>query len=238
MKTLKHLLRRQAGLIGLLCVISLSFTSCFKDNDDDEVTPPSAYISVINALPGSQPLDFYLDQNRTNNYAINYGQGQDYSTVVAGKRTATFRVSGTQQVVKADTTTLLANRAYTLYLSNTPSNPEFVILPDQLTRPASGTCFIRLVNVSADAPAVDLAIKQGAVLAANKSYKEYSSFVPLQGGFYTLEIRQAGTNNVLYTLNDVGLKNNAVYTIWLQGVSTAIDDTKLTALIQTNTFYQ
>jgi hypothetical protein len=238
MKTVKHLLKAHTGLIAILCLISLSFTSCMKDNDDDYVAPPAAYLSVINASPGSQPVDFFLDQNRGNAYPIGYGQGLDYIQARIGKRTAAFYAAGTQQLIKSDTTTLEADKFYTLYLTNAAATPDFVLLRDELTRPAAGMATIRLVNVSATAPAVDLAIKQGAVLVANKAYKGFSPFVPVQGNTYTLEIREAGTANVLLTLTDVKLSNNGVYTVWLQGVRAATDVTKLTALIQTNAFFQ
>lgn len=238
MKTVKHLLKAQTGFIILLGIIALSFTSCLKNNDNDTVAPVAAYISVINASPGSQPVDFYLDNNRGNAYPIGYGQGLDYINAFTGKRTAAFYRAGTQQLIKSDTTTLQANKFYTLYLTNASATPEFLLLNDELTRPTTGMASIRLVNVSATAPAVDLAIKQGAVLVSNKAYKGFSPFVPVQNNTYTLEIREAGTTNVLFTLTDIKLNSNTIYTVWLQGVPGATDATKLTALVQTNAFFQ
>ena len=223
-------------MFGLVAVL---LTSCLKnDNNEDVVMTPAALISVVNASPGSQPLDFYLDQNKANAQTISYGSGLDYLRAYTGKRTMAFRLAGTQQVVKSDTATLQADKFYTLYLTNVSTAPEFLLLRDSITRPINNMAAIRLVNVSASAPAVDLVIKNGAVLATNKGYKAYSPFVAIQGGnTHTLEIRQAGTTNVLATVNDVQLRSNSVYTVWLQGVIAATDDSKLTAKVQTNAYY-
>jgi hypothetical protein len=239
MKKVYLLLRKKAGIIGMFGLMAVLFSSCLKNNNDTNVdAPPSALISVVNASPGTQPLDFYLDQNKANIQAINYGSGLDYLKAYVGKRTATFYLAGTQQKVKSDTATLRANQFYTLYLTNVSTAPDFVLLRDSIVRPAAGTAAIRLVNVSADAPAVDLAIKNGQVLATNKAYKGYSPFVSIPGGnTHTLEVRQAGTTTVLATINDVQLKSSSVYTVWLQGVAAATNDTKLTAKIQTNAYY-
>lgn len=239
MKKVDLLIRKKAGIIGIFGLMAILFSSCLKNNDNANVdAPPSALISVVNASPGTQPLDFYLDQNKANIQAINYGSGLDYLKAYVGKRTATFYLAGTQQKVKSDTATLRADRFYTLYLTNVSTNPDFLLLQDAITKPADGTTTIRLVNVSADAPAVDLAIKNGQVLATNKAYKGYSDFVSIPGGnTHTLEVRQAGSNTVLATVNDVQLKSGSVYTVWLQGVTAATDATKLTAKVQTNAYY-
>jgi hypothetical protein len=239
MKKVDLLLRKKARIIGMFGLMAVLLSSCLKNNDSNDVeAPPSALISVVNASPGTQPLDFYLDQNKANIQAINYGSGLDYLKAYVGKRTATFYLAGTQQKVKSDTATLRADRFYTLYLTNVSTAPDFLLLQDAITKPADGTTAIRLVNVSADAPAVDLAIKNGQVLATNKAYKGYSDFISIPGGnTHTLEERQAGTTTVLATVNDVQLKSGSVYTVWLQGVTAATDATKLTAKVQTNAYY-
>lgn len=238
MKRAKQLFREQAAILGMLCLIATLFTSCLKQDDDDYVQTPAALISVINALPGTQAVDFYLDQNKGNTYPINYGNGLDYIRAYTGKRTPSFNLSNTSQKLKSDTITLKADNFYSAYLTGTVAQPEILLLRDSITRPTTGMAAIRLVHVSANAPAVDLAIKDGAVLATNKSYKGYSPFVAIQAAkTYTIEVRLTGTTTVLASLTDVRLNNNSVYTVWLQGVNNATDDTKLSAKLQENVYY-
>lgn len=238
MKKIQQLSKGRAGIIGMVCLLAVLFSSCLKSHDDDVINQPAGLVSVINASPGSQSVDFYFNQNLVNTYPINYGNGIDYFRAYTGKRTATFNLAGTAQNVKSDTLTVQADKLYSIFLANVPGTPELVVLKDSIARPAAGMATIRFVNLGPDAPAADLAIKGGAVLASNKSYKGFSGFVPVQGNStYTLEIRQTGTSTVLASLTGVTLNSGSVYTVWLQGLSAATDNTKLSANIQTNAYY-
>lgn len=226
-------------MLGIMCLLAVSLSSCLK-NSNSTVQPPIALLSIINASPDAPPLDFYLDNNKANAYAFGFGNGLDYVQAYTGKRTATFTTAGTSTVYKKDTLTLNANSYYSLFLANTAGHEEFVVLKDTIVKPVDAKAGIRLINLSPDAPAIDLAIKDGAVLVANKSYKGFSGFVPVTStAKYTLEIRQAGTANVLATLTNITLNNGSLYTVWLQGLAAAgtADAKKLSAKIQTNVYY-
>jgi len=238
MKKVQQFVKAKAGILGLACLIALSFSSCLKDNNDTYVAPPAALVSIVNALPGSQPVDVYFDQNIANTYSLNYGNGQDYVRAYTGKRTFTYYTSGTRQQIKSDTATVAADKFYTTYLTGTTAQPEILVVKDTLVRPAAGKTSIRLVNVSAGTPAVNLVIRGGATLATSKAYKGVSGFVAVAGNTtYTLDIVQAGTSTVLTSITNVNLKNDSIYTVWLRGVTTATDANKLTAGIQTNAYY-
>jgi len=135
--------------------------------------------------------------------------------------------------------TLKPNIAYSLFMVNTASNPGILLVTDSISQPAHGIATVRLINVSPDAPAVDLAVKDSAAFITNKAFKSFSSFIPKAGGkTYTFEIRQHGTNTVLTTMSGVTLNSGLVYTIWLHGLlNTAITTEKLTADIVTNAYY-
>ncbi|UEG52079.1 DUF4397 domain-containing protein [Mucilaginibacter daejeonensis] len=239
MKNSTQLMSGKAKVMGVMLVAAMAFTSCLKDRSDDNVPQtPAALVSVINASPGSSSVDFYLDQNRASVYSIPYGNGQDYVRAYTGKRTFKFTTEGGIQTLKSDTLTLQANKFYTAYLANTSTAPDLVIVRDTIVQPAANSATIRLVNVSANAPAVDLAVTGGAVIATNRAYKQASPFKTVAGGTsYNLEIRQAGTTTVLTTLTGANLNSGSVYTVWLQGVNGATDGTKLTAKIQKNAYY-
>jgi hypothetical protein len=238
MKYVQQNLKRRAGIVGMMCLLAGLLTSCLKNHDNDYVEPPVAYLSVINASPDSQPVNFFLDQNRANDLPINYGHGIDYIRAFPGKRVASFYISGSQQKLKSDTINLTAQKFYSIYLANLTATPDIILTRDSITRPDAGKATIRLVNVSPDAGAVDLGIKAGSLLASNQAYKGASVFVPVSGNStYTLEVRKKGTTTVLVTLADVTLNSGSVYTIWLQGLASATDQKKLSASVQTNAYY-
>ncbi len=223
---------------GIAAVLATSLSSCLKDNNHYvNVEQPVALISAINASPDARPVDFYLDQNRTSPYSIGNGQSQDYIRAFTGKRNIIFYVAGSTQKIISDTATLKDKTLYSAFLSNLVSKPDLLLLTDTVKQPAAGMVAVRFINLSPDAPAADLAIKGGNVLVSNKAYKGYSGFISLPvNAAYNLEIRQSGTSTVLASLDNVSLKNG-LYTVWLQGLASATDQTKLSAHIQNNVYY-
>jgi len=235
MKNFKNTSKRLVAGLFAVCLLSLTLSSCLKEHNTAPATPV-ALLSVIQDSPGQPPLDFTLDGSRVNASQIIYGSGLDYFRAYAGKRTAAFTVSGSGTTIFSDTLTLKQNFAYTLCLVNKPASPGFLVLTDAITQPASGSANLRFVNLSPDAPAVDLAVKDGSVLVANKGFKGFSDFASITGKNYTFEIRQAGTNTVLTSLTNVTINSGYVYTIYLRGLAAATDATKLTADLITNAY--
>jgi len=225
-------------MIGMMCLLCMALlTSCLKNDDNHYVVPKVALVSAINASPDAQPADFFLDQNRANNFYIKSGESMDYIRAYTGKRTITFYVGSSSQKIKSDTATFKADKLYSVFLANVVSSPDLLVIADSVAKPAEGKAGIRFVNLSPDAQATDLVIKSGATITTAKTYKQYSDFVPVNSGTYTFEVRKAGTATVLYTLTDVTLKNVTLNTIWLQGLSAATDAKKLSAHVQENVYY-
>ncbi|SEP36499.1 DUF4397 domain-containing protein [Mucilaginibacter sp. OK283] len=236
---MKQIFTQRAGMIGMICLLAVSLTSCLKNDDNHQyIAPKVALVSAINASPDAQPVDFFLDQNRANNFYIKSGESLDYINAYTGKRTITFYVGASNQKIISDTATFKANKLYSVFLANVVSTPNILVIPDSVGVPDEGKAGVRFVNLSPDNQALDLVVKAGATLASAKSYKQYSPFVTVNGGnTYTFEIHKAGTAMVLYTLTDVQIKNKTLNTIWVQGLSAATDSKKLTAHAQENVYY-
>ncbi|MEO6523264.1 MAG: DUF4397 domain-containing protein [Mucilaginibacter sp.] len=234
MKNLQQIRTGRAGIIGMICLLAAAFSSCSKVHNDDIVVTPSALISVVDACPDAGSLDFFLDNNMANTNPIVYGNGLDYLRAYTGKRTATFYVSGTSQKIKTDTMTLKDGKFYTLFLSNVASKADYLLTIDTLTNPGTTNTQIRLVNLSPDAPAVDLAIQGGATVATNRAYRTISSFSTITPNTYTLEVRQKGTTTVLASIPGVKLYGASLYTVWLQGSAAS---STLAAKLQLNAYY-
>lgn len=236
---MKQIFTQRAGMIGMMCLLAVSLTSCLKNDDNHQyIAPKIALVSAINASPDAQPVDFFLDQNRGNNFFIPSGESLDYINAYTGKRTITFYVGASNQKIISDTATFAANRLYSVFLANVVSTPSMLIIADSVGVPAEGKAGVRFVNLSPDNQALDLVVKGGATLASAKTYKQYTPFVTVTGGStYTFEIHKAGTATVLYTLTDVRIKNKTLNTIWVQGLSAATDSKKLTAHAQENVYY-
>lgn len=239
MRTYIKNLRKWIAGIGAVCMLSF-LSSCLKDNTPAYTPPPAALVSFIQASPGEEPLDLYFNNNKVNHYPLGYGDGLDYFRAYAGKRTVNiYTENSTTSKLLSDTITLKVDSIYSLFMVNTSSDPQIFLITDSISNPGNGNAGIRFVNVSPDAPAADLVIHGGSVLATNKSFKTNSPFVKIPGDkSYTFDVRQTGTSTVLATLQNINLTSGFVYTIWFHGLAgTSVDSDKLKADIVTNAYY-
>ncbi len=240
MKTYTNTSKRWAVILSSVCLLALSLTSCLKNNNQDYVPPAVAYVAFFQASPNQPTLDFYLDNNKVNTSPIAYGNSFSYFNAYAGARVANFYAQGsTTPKLATGNINLVQGVPYSLYLVNTPAHAETLLLTDSISAPAAGKASIRFVNVSPDAPTVDLVVHGGATLASNKIFKGHSSFTPLDGqGKYTFDIVQHGTTTVLTTLQNVTISAGYVYTISLNGLAASTNASdKPSASIFTNATY-
>ena len=206
--------------LGILFVISglLLLNGCKKD--DDSTTgpsmPASSQVMVAHASPDAPAVDLLVD-NSVVGTNLSYPNNTGYLTVTAGAHNVKVRVTGTTTTVIDANITLGANTTYSVFAADSASRLTPVVLTDNLSAPASGKAHVRFVHLSPNAPAVDVALQGGAVLFANKTFKQYTDFTPLDAGTYNLEVRLAGTNTVVLPLPNVTIQAGKIYTVFAKG---------------------
>src|SRR6185295_2866966 len=110
-----------------------------------------------------------------------------------------------------------AGTSSTVFAVDSVASISALVLSDDLTPPASGKAHVRFVHLSPNAPAVDVAVAGGAVVFADRSFREFTPFTPLDAGTYDLEVRLAGTTNVVLALPGITLTAGKIYTVWAKG---------------------
>jgi hypothetical protein len=228
-------------LLTFICVagmLTLVLSSCLKTSGNYTPPMPVTTVAITQASPDEPALDVFINGIRVNQSAVTFGLSSAYIPVNAGKNSIAFNNDATLSIVRADTINLLQNTNYSLFLVNTVSQPGILLLTDTLNKPSAGNAAIRFINLSPDAQSVDLVVKGGATLVSNRSFKGYSSFLPIQVNTgYTFEVHKAGSGTVLATLPNINLTTGGLYTIWFHGLaggSTA--DDKLAIDIITNAY--
>jgi hypothetical protein len=188
--------------------VAFPLPSCTKSDIALNTTPLPTAISFIQASPNEPPVNLYLNGVKFASSTFNYGQSAGYLAINSGVYSVAFTSDIDGKVLLTDSINFKAETNYSLFLANKPGQPEVVLLTDTLNQPAAGNASIRFINLSPDAPAVDLVEKGGPVLVSNRAYKGFSSFSPLAGNqFYTFEVHRAGTSTVLATLNNLKLES-------------------------------
>jgi len=201
-----------ACIIGLASLLS----SCLKDTGSD-YSPPVSLVSFFQASPDQTSLSLYLNNNKVNVGPIAYGTGLDYFRAYSGLRNVNVNTYGVNNQVFTDTVTLKPDQIYSLFLTNKANQSELVVLKDTITQPQPNTASVRFIDLSPDAPNVDLVLNNDPTVT-NKTYKGFSKFLPVTGNsVYSIQVKQAGTNTVLATLDNITFSSNRVYTIIFAG---------------------
>jgi len=236
MKNLRTPGKLKLAVIGVMAMFCLLQFSCLKD-DNHYVATPTALLLVTQASPDAPAEQLALDNNRVNQGPFNYNDYIGYFNAYTGKRNAILYNYSTLTKIASDTITLHQNTAYSLFLSNSYTNPDYTLITDSLAQPASGMGTVRLVNVSPDAGSVDL-VANGTTLVSNKAYRAASVFKPVTGNqTYNFSVVQSGTSTVLAKLDTITIRAGSVYTIWLHGKAAGTGTAKLSADIMKNAFY-
>jgi hypothetical protein len=229
-------------ILTLICIaglFSLLLISCAKEPTNINTNPPVAAVSVTQATPDLAPINILIDNTQINQNTVNYGETSGYITLTTGTGSIVFYNAVNLKQILADTINFVQNTSYSAFLVNaTTSKPAVFLLTDTLNKPAAGNAAIRFINLSPDAPAVDLVEKGGPVLVSNRSFEGYSSFAPIPGNTtYTFEVHQAGTSTVLASTN-VKLNPAFIYTIWFHGLAAGTTSAdKLSVDVITNTYF-
>lgn len=200
---------------ALMLVGLLMLNSC-KENEVDN-TVYSA-ISVINASPTSATYDAYLNGNKMNGAALPLGGGLAYVQQPAGSYELKFTVSGRSESLLTKTIALIDNNYHTFFLIGRPNAFDGLLTSDEQIAPSTEASFVRFVNVSPDAPALDAAVKNGETIATNKAYKTYSKYASVAAGTYTFEVKGTTPGTVTATTESITLKANTYYTIIAKGL--------------------
>ncbi len=208
---------------ALLGVVALFAASCSK-NTNNEPLPPIANLAVYHVSPDAPKLGFRLNNSILNTDSVPYGTYGYYFNAVAGSRELAAYQQGTK---KASSTLNLKEAAiYSAWLTGKWATPEFVVIEDKLVNPSSGKALIRFVNMSVDAPALDLVTNTGTSIVSGEPDKTASEFVEITGGQnYNFVIRETSSNTDKAVIPSVTITSGRIYTIAARGIYTATGDT-------------
>jgi hypothetical protein len=202
-------------MVTLAMFAALALASC-KDKSNPIAPTPQAKVMVVHASPNAPGVDLLVD-NAVAGTNLTYPSNTAYLGVKSGTRNIKVNVTGTTTTVIDANLAFTSGANYSVFACDSVSKIGAVVLTDDLTSPASGKAHVRFVHLSPNAPAVDVAVTSGPVLFANKTFKGYSAFTPVDAGTYNLEVRLAGTATVVLPLPGVVLTAGKIYTVFAKG---------------------
>lgn len=212
--------------LPLAVISTVAFTSCLNDDGDGDTEIRNGFASVINAMPDTSALDFYIQNVHLGDAPIPFTSrypDESYFTI-AGPAQYGFDVAfpnATTPLLRSGVG-INADVYHSIYIYNTPDSIKGTVLIDDLASPAAGKAKVRFANFGTNSPAVDLGVAgETEAWFSDFEFEEASieeeSYVEVDAGIYDLEVRETGTTNVLFTQPGVELEDSKVYTLWIKG---------------------
>jgi len=179
-----------------------------------------ARVRVVHASPDAPAVDVWVNDAITAFSNAPFKGITDYAELDAGTYNVKVVPAGAMEpvVIEADLS-LAADTDYTVVAVGQLAAIEPLVLVDNNSMPAAGKAHVRFVHASPDAPAVDIAVKDGPVLFSNVAFKGVGDYLPVDAGTYDLEVRLAGTDTVALSVPGVALADQTVYTIFAMGLA-------------------
>lgn len=191
-----------------------------------------AKVRVLHASPNAPLVDIYINGQQVLQN-ISYKQSSNYMSLPQGQYRIDVYETGTHtSPIFSALVPVMNNKAYTIAAVG-DSSSKLQLLPfiDSTFLPY-GDAKIRVAHLSPDAPLIDIAFKNGETLFSNLSYKQITEYLQVTSGTADLEIRAAGTKDIILAVPNLKIQPNTLYTIHIIGFAT--HSPKLETLLLTN----
>ncbi|MSP12267.1 MAG: DUF4397 domain-containing protein [Chloroflexi bacterium] len=174
---------------------------------------------VVHASPGAPAVDIMVDGALVLEH-VAFGAISAYMTVPAGAHHVQVYAAGATSPALIDTTlTTAAGQAYTIAAAGLPTALEAVVAMDFNRSGDATMARVRLAHLSPGAPAVDVQVSGGgAVLFSNVGFKQFTDYVSLPAGSYSLDIKLAGSGTLVDTIPGVAVSGGKTYTFYAIGI--------------------
>lgn len=216
---------------AILLLILFAVSSCKKKEDTDTTI---GYLRVINSAPTLATYYPFINSTSVSSSALPYGGSTAYTTNASGSTTVKFTAENNAESLFTKTINLSPSTYNSFYLINKPGSLEGLLIADDLSMASADRAYIRYINLSPDAPALDLAkTGEATALITNKSYKTASGFIAVTPGAYTFDAKETSTGTVKAVSSSATLAAGYHYDIICGGLINPTNDTERTINVTT-----
>jgi hypothetical protein len=183
---------------------------------------PMSFIRILHASPDAPAVDIYANGNAIAE-GLAYKQLTDYLSVMPGNYRIQVYPAGERGTPVIDTmVTIPRNSAFTIAAVGKLSEISLLPIPEiympHLPMEMTDNSYVRFVHLSPNAPAVDITLPDGTKIFENVSFKQFTDYMGINSGTYTLQVRPAGSNQVVLTIPNVNLRPGMIYSIYAVGL--------------------
>ncbi|HAW70408.1 MAG TPA: hypothetical protein DCX37_04385 [Firmicutes bacterium] len=157
-------------------------------------------LRILNAAPGTPPLDVEFIARD-----LSFGEISQYVTIRPGSVPITIRPHSGGEPLFDGFIILDMNEQFTGVIIGSGEDPalDFQLIPEPAQDRERWLSFLRFAHFSPDMPNVDVTFTNGTPLFRNVGYGEYTEYRAVDPDTYELQLRRAGTDQILLNVPDV-----------------------------------
>lgn len=181
--------------------------------------PVNSYFRVLHASPKSPAVDVYInDMLKFKN--LTYGAFTDYIEVMTGNYNVKLYATGTKATpVLTKNIFIPPEKIYTVAAIGLLPNIDLLPVSEPKVINPSNNSYIKFAHLSPNVGAVDVALPDGKILFKNIKYKQFTDYIEVPAGTYTLEVRPSGTKTIALYVPNIKLKPQRFYTVYAVGLA-------------------
>ena len=211
--------RRPALFAGALAASLVAVSAIGVAAQSPDPMAENAKVRVLHASPDAPPVDIYVNGAETLS-DVPFGVISEYLEVPAGEyQIQVFPASeepATEGAVIDAMLTFEAGTMTTVAATNNVATIEAQVIADA-PAPVVDQAQVRIVHLSADAPAVDIAPDGAEPIVSELAYPPATEYLTVPAGDYDLEVRPAGSMDVALQLDPVTLEAGTSYSVFAIG---------------------
>jgi hypothetical protein len=175
-------------------------------------------VRVLHASPNAPDVDIYLNGENVLK-SLMYTNSSAYLDIKAGTYQLEIYPAGSKKdPVQSAMVEVESDKSYTIAAGGLLEDLQVVVIEDDSFVPRSESK-LRFLHLSPGAPPVDIAVRKGDVVFPNIAFSQLTEYLGLTPMTIDLEVRIAGTKDVVLPLNRVNVKPDLAYTIAVVGLS-------------------
>ncbi|MDR6781811.1 hypothetical protein ABIE26_001701 [Pedobacter africanus] len=202
---------------------ALLLNSCSKD---PAPTPEISYLNITNASPTLNSYNIYVGSSKINTDALGFASNLKYGQYIPGASAIKLTTASSTESVFTKNVNLEANAVQSLFVIGKGTTIDYLVIKDQLGSLTSDKAFVRFINLSPDAAALNLTIKDGNAIVTDKAYKASSEFVEVEAKAYVLQIKDKASGADKGLTFNLDAKAGKSYTVMAVGMLSPASDTE------------
>jgi hypothetical protein len=186
--------------------------------DDLRLDSNIASIRVLHASPKSPNVDIYFNDKRIiANLA--YAKLSNYIRITPGNNNIKVYQAGRRDRPVIDKNVNISQPSkFTVAVTGTFPNISLNPISDPIDEQMTTKSCIRFIQLSQNAPAVDITLSNGTKLFSNIKYNEVTDYITLNPGSYNLQVKESGSDKIILSIPNVELSKSKCYSIYGVGL--------------------